>query len=116
MAKALNCAALSEILLAKQSWSDVVGRTSLLNRAIERLRRSQADCVETDRAVVSGNLGYALFLLNGRTDEVVQATTTCLSLGGEKMLEAQRTYANFHRVEPVDTEYLALLDELSGAV
>lgn len=111
VSKALNGLGFSQIMLAKESWSDEPLRQSWLLSATPIFERSASMRSSDDRAVILGNLGYALFLA-GQVQAARSPTFECLKLGGQKMLDAQRADAKLHRVEPVDTHYEQLLDEL----
>lgn len=111
VAIALNSRAFTRLLLAKQSWPLERTRRRLIAQALEDLRHIQRQCREVDRAMVLGNLGYALFL-SGEIEQAEEPTRECLLLGGEKLLQGQRNDAQLHRVEPEDTEYEKLLDRL----
>ena len=109
VAGALNGGSFNRIISAKKNFDDAVQRKKLLAEAIERLERALKICSVDDRAMVMGNLGYALFL-DGQEERAKEPTSECLRLGGQKLLGAQRADATQHRVAPADTEYEALLD------
>jgi hypothetical protein len=50
--------------------------------------------------------------LAGQVQAAQAPTLECLTLDGQKALDDQRADAKQHRVEPVDTNYEQLLDEL----
>ncbi len=110
-AKALNCRAFHRLLSAKRVWRHGAERCDLLTLAIEDLDRARLNLVEADLPLVLGNLGYARFLA-GEADQALEPTRECLRLGGLESLEAQRTDAQTERIEPQDSEYEALLDQL----
>ena len=72
-------------------------------------------CHDDDRAMVLGNLGYAL-LLSGDSAAAAEPTRVCLRLGGEESLSAQHGDAQQHRVESEDSKYEALLAEVWAAL
>jgi len=109
VAGALNGGSFNRIISAKKNFDDAVQRKKLLAEAIERLERVRKSCSVDDRAMVMGNLGYALFL-DGQEERAKEPTSECLRLGGQELLDAQRADATQHRVAPADTEYEALLD------
>jgi tetratricopeptide (TPR) repeat protein len=108
MGKARNGAAFWRILSAKQHWQDGSRKAELLATAIKGLESALLICQDDDRAMMLGNLGYAL-LLSGNSAAATEPTRECLRLGGEKSLAAQRGDTQQHRVEPEDTHYEALL-------
>lgn len=109
--KALNGRAYVRIMLAKQHWDLEAERRERLVQAIGDLQRAQSKSTSNDQAMVLGNLGYALHL-GGAGEEAEQYTRECLRLGQEIALKAQREDARVHRVEPQDTEYEQLLEQL----
>ncbi len=111
VARARNAAAFGRIISAKQHWQDVPRKTALLAAAIKGLESALLICADDDRAVVSGNLGYALFL-RGDHGAAVEPTRDCLKLGGGAALAAQQDDAKQQRVEPEDSDYEALLTRL----
>ena len=111
--KAKNGAAFNAMLIAKEHWTDEVLRAQRLRQALTLLEAVVAQSAQD--AVFLGNLGYCFFLL-GEDDLARQWTAKCLQIGGAAQLEAQRGDARLHRVEPQDTAYEALLDELWGQV
>jgi tetratricopeptide (TPR) repeat protein len=113
IARMLNGRAFARILQAKQGWQDKTERLELLALAIGDLERVQERYVEAEMAVVLGNLGYALFLIE-EADQAEEKTRECLRLGGEKSLHEQSADAQIHRVEPLDSDYEKLLDRLWG--
>lgn len=108
VAHARNGAAFWRILSAKQNWQDVSRKAELLLTAIKELEGALLTCPDDDRAMMLGNLGYAL-LLSGNSAGAAEPTRDCLRLGGGKSLAAQRGDAEQHRVEPEDSNYEALL-------
>ena len=108
---ALNCLGFAKILLAKVRWPEEAQRHALLAASTLALQRALMLCAENSRAMVLGNLGYSLFLA-GQHHSAKAPTLECLKLGGEEQLEAQRADAEKHRVEPEDSHYSQLLDEL----
>jgi tetratricopeptide (TPR) repeat protein len=111
VAKALNGLGCIQIMLAKKNWLDESLRQSWLSSAATVLARATTICGPDDRAMILGNLGYALFLM-GQVEAVRAPTLECLKLGGQKALDVQRGDAKQHRVEPEDANYEKLLDEL----
>lgn len=111
VATALTARAFTRILQAKQDWQAETERRQLLALAIGDLHCTQRQCAEADRAMVLGNLGYALFL-SGEADQAEEPTRECLRLGGWESLQGQQDDAQRQRVEPLDAEYEKLLDRL----
>ena len=109
--KARNAAACTQINSAKQHWGAIPRKTALLAAAIKRLESALLICADDDRAMVSGNLGYALFL-RGDHGAAGEPTRDCLKLGGGAALAAQQDDAKRQRVEPEDRDYEALLTRL----
>ena len=109
VADAKNGAAFSAMLLAKGNWNQVPLRAQHLQRALALLESLVEQAI--NNPMYSGNLGYCHFLLDN-TAAARKWTQACLETGGEAQLEAQRGDAKLHRVEPQDTAYEALLDEL----
>lgn len=110
-AKALNGRAFHRMLHAKRFWWHEVERCDLLALAIKDLDRAQLNLEEADLPLVLGNLGYARFLA-GEAEQAFEPTRECLRLGGLESLEGQRKDAQTERIEPQDSEYEALLDQL----
>jgi tetratricopeptide (TPR) repeat protein len=108
---ARNGMAYVQIVGAKQNWQDAGRKAKLLGAAIKALESALPTCLVDDRAIVLGNLGYALFL-SGDTAACLAPTRECLKLGGEDSLDIQRGDARLHRVEPEDSNYEALLGQL----
>ncbi len=108
---ALNGRAFCRVLSAKRVWRHETERRDLLTLAIKDLDRAQLNSEEAGLPMVLGNLGYARFLA-GEVDQALEPTRECLRLGGLKSLEAQRKDAQTERIEPQDSEYEALLDQL----
>ena len=111
VARALNGAAFRRILSAKKIWTDGHSRIALLDNAIASLERVAENCADDMRAMVFGNLGYASYLRDNKI-AAVESTKKCLQLGGEELLAGQRADAKLHRVEPEDTDYEKLLEQL----
>ena len=105
-----NSLAFRQMISAKQHWQDSLRKETLLT-AIKGLESALLLCSDDARAMVSGNLGYALFLRGDRT-AAMEPTRHCLKLGGETALSAQQEDAKLHRVEPEDSDYEALLTRL----
>jgi hypothetical protein len=61
--------------------------------------------------MVLGNLGYVLHLI-GEQETARTYTLKSLRLGRQKTLDGQRDDAQKHRVEPQDTQYEEMLNEL----
>ena len=111
VANALNGLGFNKIMLAKERWPDETQRQALLSSATSVLEHAIAFCNSNDRAMILGNLGYGLFLA-GQPPAAQAPTLECLKLGGPKALETQRGDTNRHRVEPQDSDYEKMLDEL----
>jgi len=111
VAKGLNGLGFSQIMRAKEHWLDEPLRQSRLSSAATVLARATAMCGPDDRAMIQGNLGYALYLA-GQVQAARSPTFECLKLGGQKALDDQRGDVKLHRVEPEDVAYEKLLDEL----
>jgi tetratricopeptide (TPR) repeat protein len=119
--RALNRFGLSQIMEAKANWADMVRHRSGLTAAISALERALGQCLPPDRilirsdqqdlAEVLGNLGYCLFLSEER-QAAKEPTLKCLRMGGKDMLDVRRETVNMSRVEPQDSQYEAMLDEL----
>ena len=114
VARVLNGLGFTKIMQAKANWADEALRQASLSSAVTVLARALTQCSSETRAMVLGNLGYGLFLA-GQTEAARAPTQECLTLGGPKMMAAQRADARLHRVEPQDSAYEALLDELDGS-
>ncbi len=109
--RTFNGKGFAQIMLAKQRWAEATLRSEYLAAAVTVLQRSLLECAKDDRAMVSGNLGYAQFL-SGQQEAAEAATLKCLQLGGQKSLDAQLADAKLHRVEPEDIDYEILLNRL----
>lgn len=112
VSSALNGSGFLRIMLAKQHWPDEEKRHVLLSESELIIQRSIDLRSVGDRGIRLGNLGYALFLM-GRRDEARQPTFDCLKQDG---LEGQRADAQQHRVEPEDSQYEMMLDELWNSI
>ena len=108
VAKARNGMAFGRIMGAKRHWQEASRKAELLATAIKGLESVLLICHDDDRAMVLGNLGYAL-LLSGNSAAAAQPTRECLRVGGEKSLAAQLGDTQMHRVEPEDADYEAML-------
>ncbi|MFM8444830.1 MAG: tetratricopeptide repeat protein [Methylococcus sp.] len=115
LALARNNLGFSQLLLAKTHWTEEKQRRELLSAARQAFERSLTQCTEDDRAMRLGNLGYVLHL-TGAHETARAYTLESLSLGGQKTLDGQRDDAQQHRVEPEDSQYEQLLDELWGTL
>jgi tetratricopeptide (TPR) repeat protein len=125
LVRALNKFGLSQILEAKAKWTDMAAHRAGLTAAIGALERAFGECIPQDKilvlsdqqdlAEVSGNLGYCLFLSEER-QAAREPTLNCLKLGGKDMLDALKASAKVSRLEPEDSHYEAMLEELWGAV
>jgi tetratricopeptide (TPR) repeat protein len=113
VAKARNGLAFGRMISAKHHWQDMPRKTELLAAAIKGLESALLICADNDRAMVLGNLGYALFL-SGDFAAAVEPTRDCLKLGGEFALAGQQNDAKQHRLQPEDSHYEALLTRLWG--
>jgi tetratricopeptide (TPR) repeat protein len=113
VARTKNSSAFNNMMLAKTHWADESQRVQRLRKAILHLKEALGQSPED--AVMSGNLGYCLFLL-GEAEPARKWTRACLEAGGEAQLDGQRSDARKHRVEPLDTKYEALLNELWSQV
>lgn len=110
-AEALNGRSFSKIMLSKQSWSETATRIDLLQDAITAAQLALEHCASDSKAMILGNLGYSLFLA-GQPTAAKAPTLVCLRLGGQTTKDAQHADAERHRIEPEDTQYELLLDEL----
>ncbi len=120
MVKALNKLGKTRILSAKTQWTDPGARQTELTAALEALQRALNHCVpedsapiradQLDRASVKGLMAYCLFL-RGETDATRYPLSVSLRLGGADSLDALRTLAATHRLEPEDSQFDALLTE-----
>ena len=109
VANAKNSTAFFTMLLAKENWNNEPLRIQYLQRALGLL---EVVIEQTgSNPIYLGNLGYCHFLL-GNDADARKWTLACLQAGGAEQLEAQRGDARQHRLEPQDTAYEALLDEL----
>lgn len=111
VAKALINKGFHLLTKAKQQWTDTEQRKHNLDQALISLGRALTQCNTNDKSIVHGNKGYVLFL-QGNFCEAEVDTRTCMQLGGEKSLEAQRADAQQNRIEPEDTQYEAMLTRL----
>ena len=111
VARARNGLGFAKLMLAKACWQDEVQRQALLSTARLVCERALGNCAQNDRAIVLGNLGYSLFLA-GEREAARAPTLECLKLGGQKQMALQTADAQQHRVEPEDSEYEQLLNEL----
>jgi tetratricopeptide (TPR) repeat protein len=111
VALAVNGLGFAKFLLAKVRWPEEAERHALLAASTPALERALILCAQDKRAMVLGNLGYSLFLA-GQHHAARAPTLECLQLGGQEQLDVQRADAEKHRVEPEDTHYCQLLDEL----
>ena len=101
----------AKILLAKARWPEEAWRHALLAAATPVLERALMLCAQGERGIVLGILDYSL-ILAGQRQAARGPTLECLQLGGQEQLDAQRADAQKHRVEPEDSHYEQLLDEL----
>jgi tetratricopeptide (TPR) repeat protein len=114
MASGLDGASFARLMLAKQCWSDTKSRNDLLDTAIYGFEHGlQLSTATKNRTQLFGNLGYCQYL-RGNHSAAIELTTDGLRLGGFELLEEQRADATMHRVEPIDTEYEALLQKIWG--
>lgn len=111
MLRAPNNLGFGQLMLAKSVWTNESKRRELLKDAGNNFDRCLKQCIGDCRALVLGNLGYTLYLL-GEFESSRALTLESLTLGGQEQLNDQRNDAKKNRVEPEDTQYEEMLDEL----
>jgi tetratricopeptide (TPR) repeat protein len=111
VARASNQSGYQYLFKAKREWADPELRRARLETAITAFRGALKTIASEFRSVVLANLGYALYL-HGDLEEARESTRQALELAGEPMLGSQRADTATSRVEPEDTRYEAMLDEI----
>ena len=89
VAKARSGMAFGRILVAKQHWQAASRKAELLAIAIKGLKSALLACQDDDRAMMLGNLGYAL-LLSGNSAAAAEPTRECLRKRGFIRVDARR--------------------------
>lgn len=91
VAKARNGLAFWRIASAKQHWQDANRKSALLAAAIKALASALLVCEDDDRAMVSGKLGYALFLHGDRLPRWSQPGTALSGVERRHFLFSRKT-------------------------
>lgn len=108
-----NCG-YARLMLAKQAWSNISKRQTLLEAAKHILEEALELCSETTRPIVLGNLGYAEFLLKNSI-EAEKFTRQALESGGQKLFRGQRDDARKFAISE-DRQYEELLERIWAIV
>ena len=108
VAGALNSKGFAQLIKAKNGWNEQEARTALLHQSLDCFNRALADT--SDKSIVLGNRGYAMFLL-GQREEARQSLREALEQGGERLRDAELEDSNIAPV-PEDDAFRALIAEL----
>ncbi|MEN9868355.1 MAG: hypothetical protein RL748_3945 [Pseudomonadota bacterium] len=121
LVRALNHLGVQQIRLAKANWNERALKHQHLKAAAAALERALSQCVpeesalirsdQYDRASVCGNLAYCLFL-SDEQHAAKEPLHACLKLGGHELLDAQRAHLALNRLEPQDTQFDGLLEQI----
>ena len=111
VAIALQIRSFTQVLFAKERWTERAIREANLAIAEHAARRALLLCSNDARANLLGGLGYVQFL-SGKLVDARITTQECIRLGGKKVLDVQLADAKLHRVEPQDSDYEKMLAEI----
>ncbi|MEQ1915080.1 MAG: tetratricopeptide repeat protein, partial [Sideroxydans sp.] len=115
VAVALNGHGFSVLIQAKRLWDKEAERTQLLSESLVLYERSKAITQENEmKAIVLGNVAYALWLL-GRRADVEAPLREALTLGGEEIFKVEIEDTKISPV-PVDSGFEQLVTRLWSEV
>ncbi|WP_028456178.1 tetratricopeptide repeat protein [Chitinilyticum litopenaei] len=119
LAQAMNGLGFELLMAAKREWANPQQAQDRLQQAMKHLqrglRRYDQQQEQELTAMLHGNLGYGYFL-QGKHEQAETRTRSSLRLGGKTLFDGQLADARRHRIEPLDSDYEALLKRLWQAL